>query len=156
MLFGLPMDYEVFLLSRVREEYLASGDSHRSVVGGIAATTRVITSAALIMICVFLGFTASHDPVVKMVGLGLAVAVAVDATIVRVVLVPAAMSLLGHRNWWLPAPLARLLRAGRQRPTRPGPLPRLRAGCRPGRRPRRFACRPPWCVRVLNCSGLTV
>jgi putative drug exporter of the RND superfamily len=106
---GLSMDYEVFLLSRIREEYVATGDAHGSVVTGIAATARVITSAALIMVCVFAGFVLSPDPVLKMVGVGLAVAVAVDATIVRVVLVPALMSLLGDRAWWLPRWLDRRL-----------------------------------------------
>ena len=102
ILFGLSMDYEVFLLSRVREEYLRTGDTATSVINGIAATARVITSAALIMICVFLGFVLSDDPATKMFGLGLATAIFIDATIVRLVLVPAAMTLLGERNWWLP------------------------------------------------------
>ena len=109
ILFGLSMDYEVFLLSRVREEYLATGDNTGSVISGIASTARVITSAALIMICVFLGFVLGEDPVIKMMGIGLATAVFVDATIVRVVLVPATMRLLGDANWWLPAWLDRLL-----------------------------------------------
>ena len=99
----------MFLLSRVREEYLQRGDNDAAVVEGIASTARVITSAALIMISVFAAFVLSVDPVVKMFGLGLATAVFVDATIVRVVLVPAAMRLLGDRNWWLPAWLDRLL-----------------------------------------------
>jgi putative drug exporter of the RND superfamily len=109
ILFGLSMDYEVFLLSRIREAYVATGDARGSVVTGIAATARVITSAALIMVCVFLGFVLSPDPVLKMVGVGLAVAVGIDATIVRVVLVPALMSLLGDRAWWLPRWLDRTL-----------------------------------------------
>ena len=109
VLFGLSMDYEVFLLSRVREEYLRSGDSHRSVVDGLTATARVITSAALIMICVFLAFVATDDVRVKMFGLGLATAVFVDATLVRMVLVPSTMSLLGSANWWLPRWLDRIL-----------------------------------------------
>ncbi len=112
LLFGLSMDYEVFLLSRIREEYLRTGDPHGSVVTGIASTARLITSAALIMICVFLSFLPQPDTTVKMMGLGLAAAVAVDATVVRLVLVPALMSLLGHANWWFP---------GRRR--RPGPPP---------------------------------
>src|SRR3546814_14516175 len=87
--FGLSMDYEVFLLSRVREEYLETRDSTRSVVTGIAATARVITSAALIMICVFLGFVFGDDPIVKMMGLGLATPVLGDATIFPVGLGPA-------------------------------------------------------------------
>ncbi len=109
ILFGLSMDYEVFLLSRVREEYLRTGDNTGSVISGIASTARVITSAALIMISVFLGFVLGEDPIVKMMGLGLATAVFVDATIVRVVLVPATMRLMGDANWWLPAWLDRLL-----------------------------------------------
>ena len=109
ILFGLSMDYEVFLLSRVREEYLARRDNDSAVIEGIAATARVITSAALIMISVFAGFALSPDPTVKMFGLGLATAVLVDATIVRVVLVPATMRLLGDWNWWLPGWLDRLL-----------------------------------------------
>jgi RND superfamily putative drug exporter len=109
ILFGLSMDYEVFLLSRVREEYLSTGDNDASVVRGIATTGRVITSAALIMIAVFLSFALNDDPSTKMFGLGLATAVFVDATIIRLVLVPAAMKLLGPANWWLPAWLARLL-----------------------------------------------
>jgi RND superfamily putative drug exporter len=109
VLFGLSMDYEVFLLSRIREEFRRSGDSHRSVVDGLAATARVITSAALIMISVFLAFVATDDVTVKMFGLGLATAVAVDATLVRMVLVPATMSLLGNGNWWIPRWLDRIL-----------------------------------------------
>ena len=109
VLFGLSMDYEVFLLSRVREEYRATGDNDRSVIHGIAVTARVITSAALIMISVFGGFVLGEDPILKMMGLGLATAILVDATIVRLVLVPATMTLLGDRNWWLPAWLDRML-----------------------------------------------
>jgi RND superfamily putative drug exporter len=110
LVFGLSMDYEVFLLSRVREEYLRTGDPHESVVAGIGSTARLITSAALIMICVFLSFLGQPDSMVKMMGIGLASAVAVDATVVRLVLVPALMSLLGHANWWFP---------GRRRPAPP-------------------------------------
>ena len=102
VLFGLSMDYEVFLLSRVKEEYLLSGDNSQSVIFGISNTARVITSAALIMISVFLGFVTNPDPVLKMMGLGLATAIFVDATIVRVVLVPASMKLMGDANWWFP------------------------------------------------------
>ena len=111
ILFGLSMDYEVFLLSRVREEYRGSGDNEESVVRGIAGTGRVITAAALIMIAVFLAFVTSPDPSAKMFGLGLATAVFVDATLVRMVLVPATMKLLRDANWWLPAWLDRLLPA---------------------------------------------
>jgi RND superfamily putative drug exporter len=109
ILFGLSMDYEVFLLSRIREEYDASGNNREAVAIGLAKTARVISSAALIMIAVFLSFVTSDDPTVKMIGLGLAVAVLVDATIVRLMLVPATMELLGNANWWLPKPLDRLL-----------------------------------------------
>ena len=109
ILFGLSMDYEVFLLSRVREEFLRTGDSHTSVVDGLASTARVITSAALIMISVFLAFVATDDVTVKMFGLGLATAVLIDATLVRMVLVPSTMSLLGSANWWLPRWLDRIL-----------------------------------------------
>jgi RND superfamily putative drug exporter len=103
------MDYEVFLLSRVREEYLATGDNDTSVIHGIASTARVITSAALIMISVYLGFVVGEDPAIKMLGLGLATAIFVDATIVRLVLVPATMKLMGDANWWIPRRLDRLL-----------------------------------------------
>ena len=109
ILFGLSMDYEVFLLSRVREAYQATGDNDASVVHGIASTARVITSAALIMIAVFGGFVLGDDPTIKMFGLGLATAIFVDATIVRVILVPATMKLMGDANWWLPAWLDRIL-----------------------------------------------
>ncbi|MEO8696641.1 MAG: MMPL family transporter [Acidimicrobiales bacterium] len=109
ILFGLSMDYEVFLLSRVREEFLKHGDGHQSVVDGLSSTARVITSAALIMISVFGAFVLGSDPILKMFGLGLATAVFVDATLVRMVLVPATMSLLGSANWWLPAWLDRIL-----------------------------------------------
>jgi RND superfamily putative drug exporter len=109
ILFGLSMDYEVFLLSRVREDYLASGDSHASVVNGLSSTARVITSAALIMISVFGAFILDPDTTVKMFGVGLSIAVFLDATLVRMVLVPATMSLLGSANWWLPKWLDRIL-----------------------------------------------
>jgi RND superfamily putative drug exporter len=109
ILFGLSMDYEVFLLSRIREEYLRSGDSHESVVIGLANTARVITAAASIMIAVFLSYVTNPVPTVKMIGLGLAVAVFVDATVVRMILVPATMELLGKANWWLPRWLDRIL-----------------------------------------------
>jgi putative drug exporter of the RND superfamily len=123
VLFGLSMDYEVFLMSRVREEHLAGADGHRAVVTGISATARVITSAALIMVGVFAAFVANTDPVVKMLGVGLAVAVALDATIVRTVLVPAVMSLLGRRAWWLPAWLDRALPHLDLEAARPAPAP---------------------------------
>lgn len=109
VLFGLSMDYEVFLLSRVREEYDATGDNTESVARGIAATGRVITSAALIMTVVFLSFVANPSPLVKMMGLGLATAIVLDATIVRMVLVPAVMAIMANATWWLPGWLDRRL-----------------------------------------------
>jgi len=99
----------VFLLSRVREEWLRTGDSHTSVVDGLGVTARVITSAALIMISVFLGFVVGDDVLIKMFGIGLATAVLLDATVVRMVLVPATMALLGDANWWLPRWLDQVL-----------------------------------------------
>jgi RND superfamily putative drug exporter len=109
ILFGLSMDYEVFLLSRIRESYDATGDNAAAVAHGLARTARVITAAAAIMIVVFLSFVAGGQVSVKQIGLGLAVAVLIDATLVRMVLVPAVMELLGKANWWLPGPLARVL-----------------------------------------------
>jgi len=109
ILFGLSMDYEVFLLSRIREEYHRSGDNTEAVVTGITTTGRVITSAALIMISVFLSFVFGAEPTIKMIGLGLATAVFVDATIVRMVLVPSTMQLLGAANWWFPRWLDRVV-----------------------------------------------
>jgi putative drug exporter of the RND superfamily len=111
VLFGLSMDYEVFLLSRIRENYLRTGDNHTAVTHGIARTARVITAAALIMIAVFGGFVFDDDPRVKMFGLGLATAILIDATLIRLVLVPAIMHLLGDANWWLPRWLGRVLPA---------------------------------------------
>ena len=111
ILFGLSMDYEVFLLSRIREEYDRTGDNTAAVARGLARTARVISAAATIMVVVFLSFVLGADVSVKQVGLGLAVAVLIDATVVRLVLVPAVMELLGRANWWLPRPLARILPA---------------------------------------------
>jgi RND superfamily putative drug exporter len=102
VLFGLSMDYEVFLLSAVREDWLDTGDAKGSVVRGLASTGRVISMAAAIMVAVFLGFATESAVVVKMLGVGLAAAVALDATVVRMVLVPATMTLLGKWNWWMP------------------------------------------------------
>jgi RND superfamily putative drug exporter len=109
IVFGLSMDYEVFLLSRVREEWRHSGDSRRSVADGLAATAKVITAAAAIMVFVFGSFILEADRVVKLMGTGLATAILLDATIVRLLLVPATMELLGDWNWWLPGWLARIL-----------------------------------------------
>jgi RND superfamily putative drug exporter len=111
VLFGLSMDYEVFLLSRVREEYVRTGDNRRAVADGLANTARVITAAAAIMVTVFGAFVMEDAVFLKLAGLGLATAVFVDATVVRMVLVPATMELLGDRNWWLPRWLERLLPA---------------------------------------------
>ena len=112
ILFGLSMDYEVFLLSRVREEYLRTGDNGTAIVEGVSGTARIITSAALIMVAVFLSFAVAEDPSTKMFGLGLATAIFIDATVVRMVLVPATMTLLGRTNWWLPKWLDRMLPRG--------------------------------------------
>ena len=109
VVFGLSMDYEVFLLSRVREEWVIGGDGRGSVVRGLASTAQVISAAAAIMVAVFLAFTLSHDVVVKTIGLGMAVAVFLDATVIRLVLVPATMALLGDLNWWVPRWLDRIL-----------------------------------------------
>ena len=100
--FGLSMDYEVFLLTRIRERYVAGLDNRTAVAEGLAASARTITAAALIMVAVFGSFAIAGAPTIKELGLGLAVAIAVDATIVRLVLVPAAMRLLGDWNWWVP------------------------------------------------------
>jgi putative drug exporter of the RND superfamily len=102
ILFGLSMDYEVFLLSRVREEYLGHGDTSRAVAEGLAKTARVITAAAAIMVVVFLAFVTSGEIFLKLLGIGMATAILVDATVVRMVLVPALMQLLGRANWWMP------------------------------------------------------
>jgi putative drug exporter of the RND superfamily len=109
IVFGLSMDYEVFLLSRVKEEYDRTGDAKGSVADGLAATARVITAAAAIMIVVFGAFLLEDERVIKLFGLGLAVAVLLDATLVRLLLVPATMELLGDKNWWLPKWLDRIL-----------------------------------------------
>jgi RND superfamily putative drug exporter len=109
IIFGLSMDYEVFLISRVHEAWTKTKDAHRSVAIGIGGTARVITTAAAIMIVVFLSFVLDKDPTVKMLAVGMAVAVLIDASIIRMVLVPAVMSLLGTRAWWLPSWLDRAL-----------------------------------------------
>jgi putative drug exporter of the RND superfamily len=109
IVFGLSMDYEVFLLSRVREEYDKTGDSAGAVADGLAATARVITAAAAIMVVVFGSFVLEDDRTSKLFGLGLALAVLLDATVVRMLLVPATMELLGDKNWWMPAWLDRII-----------------------------------------------
>jgi RND superfamily putative drug exporter len=103
------MDYEVFLISRIREEYLKDGDTRRAVADGLAKTARVITAAAAIMVVVFLSFVTSQEVFLKLFGIGLASAIFLDATLVRMVLVPAVMSLLGKWNWWIPNWLERTL-----------------------------------------------
>jgi RND superfamily putative drug exporter len=109
VLFGLSMDYEVFLLSRIREEYLQTGDNASAVAHGMARTGRVITAAAAIMVAVFGAFMLGDQVLMKVIGLGMASAVLLDATVVRMVLVPSTMELLGDRNWWLPGWLGRIL-----------------------------------------------
>jgi RND superfamily putative drug exporter len=109
IVFGLSMDYEVFLLTRVREEYDKTGANRQAVADGLAATGRVITAAAAIMVCVFGSFVLGEERALKLFGFGLAAAVFIDATLVRLVLVPAAMELMGEANWWAPGWLVRYL-----------------------------------------------
>jgi RND superfamily putative drug exporter len=109
ILFGLSMDYNVFLLSRVREEYLRTGDARGAVTHAVGRTAAVIGTAGAIMTAVFLGFMTETDSIVKMMGLGLATAIAVDVTVVRMLLAPAVLTWLGDRAWRLPAWLDRLL-----------------------------------------------
>jgi RND superfamily putative drug exporter len=110
ILFGLSMDYEVFLLSRIREEWRRTGDNASAVADGLAKTARVITAAAAIMICVFGSFVIG-DPlrVLKVFGLGLAASIFIDATLVRMILVPSVMEILGRANWYMPAWLDRIV-----------------------------------------------
>ncbi len=109
ILFGLSMDYEVFLLSRIKEEYDRTGDNALAVADGLAKSARVITAGAAVMVTVFASFVLGDAVLGKMFGIGLAAAILIDATLVRMVLVPATMELLGDRNWWLPGWLDRLL-----------------------------------------------
>jgi RND superfamily putative drug exporter len=109
IVFGLSMDYEVFLISRVHEAWTKTGDAHRSVAIGIGSTARVITTAAAIMIVVFTSFVLDPDPTVKMLAIGMAAAVLIDASIIRMILVPAVMSLLGRHAWWIPRWLDRIM-----------------------------------------------
>ena len=127
--FGLSMDYAVFMLSRIRERWLATGDTRRAVGEGLATTGRTITSAALIMVLVFLAFVSAGLPTVQRLGVGLATAVALDATVVRLVLVPATMALLEDWNWWLPGWLARRI----SKPALPQPAGALAAVDEKGR-----------------------
>jgi uncharacterized membrane protein YdfJ with MMPL/SSD domain len=109
IVFGLSMDYEVFLLSRIRERYAETGDTKTAVAQGLRASAATISSAALIMVAVFGVFAGTGTPSIKEIGLGLSVAIALDATLVRLILVPATMEIMGRWNWWLPKPLARIL-----------------------------------------------
>jgi RND superfamily putative drug exporter len=109
VLFGLSMDYEVFLISRIREEYLSHGETSRAVADGLAKTARVITAAAAIMVTVFLALAVSDEIFLKLLGFGMATAIFLDATVVRMVLVPALMQLFGRANWWIPGWLDRTL-----------------------------------------------
>jgi RND superfamily putative drug exporter len=109
IVFGLSMDYEVFLMSRMRERYLEHGDNERAVAEGLATSARTISSAAAIMTAVFAVFVLTGVPSIKELGVGCAVAIALDATLVRLILVPAAMKLLGAWNWWMPSWLDRAL-----------------------------------------------
>ena len=133
IVFGLSMDYEVFLLSRVREEWRRTGDSRTSVADGLAATAKVITAAAAIMVFVFGSFILEQDRVVKLMGVGLATAILLDATVVRMLLVPATMELLGDKNWWLPRWLDRVL---------PNVSVEGHAGPTPGEEPRKEEPQP--------------
>jgi RND superfamily putative drug exporter len=131
ILFGLSMDYEVFLLARIREEYLRTGDNTEAVGWGLEHTGRIITSAAAVMVTVFGAFAFASLIPIKTMGFGLAVAVFLDATLIRIVLVPSAMRLMGKWNWWLPGWLDRILpKVSVEGPREPGPEtePRVRAG----------------------------
>ena len=133
VIFGLSMDYEVLLLSRIQEAWRRTADNTASVVEGVVRTARVITGAALIMVSVFAAFVLADEVTIKSIGVGMAIAVAIDASIVRVLLVPAVMRLLGRWNWWAPGPLGRIAEPGRLL-ARGGRRPA--AGGRHDRRPR--------------------
>jgi RND superfamily putative drug exporter len=110
-LFGLSMDYEVFILARMREEYDATGSTTAAVVNGIGRTGRLVTSAALILFLGFVALATAPSTAVKMIATGLGAGILIDATVIRALLVPATVSLLGRWNWWVPQPLARVLHA---------------------------------------------
>ncbi len=148
LLFGLSMDYEVFLLSRIREEHLSGHRNSDAVAEGIASTARVITAAAAIMVTVFGAFVFADVAFLKLAGLGMATAVFVDATIVRMVLVPATMELLGERNWWMPRWLDRIL-PNIDVEGDPIPAPRHRSPRRSSRGGRR---RPPARPRLTTSA----
>ena len=124
ILFGLSTDYEVFLLSRVREEWDRTGDNTAAVAGGLARTGRIITSAAMLLIVVIGGFATGGITFIKMIGFGMIVSLIVDATIVRALLVPATMRLLGRLNWWAPGVLGKLYRRYGIRESEPEAAPR--------------------------------
>jgi RND superfamily putative drug exporter len=109
VLFSLSADYEIFLVSRMRDAYKRTGDTGEAIVAGLAGTARVITAAAAVMIAVFAAFVPSADVAVKVIGVGMAAAILIDATVVRMLLVPSIMHILGDRNWWMPAWLQRRL-----------------------------------------------
>jgi RND superfamily putative drug exporter len=114
------MDYEVFILTRMREEYDLTGSTDRAIVEGLARTGRLVTSAALILFLSFASLAAAPNTDVKVLATGLGIGILVDATVVRALLVPALVSLMGRWNWWLPQPLARILRVAPPRPTHEG------------------------------------
>jgi RND superfamily putative drug exporter len=132
IVFGLSMDYEVFLLSRVHEAYVRTKDEQRSVALGIGSTARVITTAAAIMVVVFTSFVLNPDPAVKMLAIGMAVAVLIDASLVRMMLVPAIMSLLGSHAWWMPHWMERIVPNLELEGSPPGPPPTPPAPAKPG------------------------
>ena len=122
IMFGLSMDYEVFLLSRIRESYVATGDNTGAIASGLQRTGGVITSAALLLVIVIGMFSLSSITFIKLLGVGMIVALVLDATLVRLLLVPATMRLLGDANWWAPAPLRRFhARYGIREDDGPGP-----------------------------------
>ena len=109
VIFGLAMDYQVFLVSRMHEEYAHGASAHDAVRDGFRHSARVVTAAALIMISVFAGFILPDDPIIKSIGFAFAVGIAIDAFLIRMTLIPALMTLLGARAWWLPRPLQRVV-----------------------------------------------
>ncbi|HEX9343240.1 MAG TPA: MMPL family transporter, partial [Actinomycetota bacterium] len=124
--FGLSMDYEVFLLSRIKETWDESGDNDHAVALGLQRTGRIVTSAAALIVAVFLGFASGELLTIKEIGVGMALAIVIDATVVRTLLVPAAMKLMGRWNWWSPTSLRRLhdrLGLLRETPAAPAPAP---------------------------------
>ena len=136
LLFGLSMDYEVFLISRVREAWVRTGDNSQAVTTGLANTGRVITAAAAIMVVVFAAIVASDQIQIKVAGIGMVAAILVDATIIRMLLVPAIMHLLGRTNWWLPREIKRRLpQLHIEGPAGPTASPPAVAGPVPSRQP---------------------